>query len=202
MTSGHHRHIGQRLRHATLTSIPGTDPTVLSKHKQRLIQEIRRLTPYKLYSKGYLTQTDLRRYYGTKNPFSPLTFQYLSLKTNEGNGVYHIPFYGDYIPQRWVSDVWNHIHGAPNVWLTDYGVVRNNGKMTGYLLNQYIAGQERILDTRLSWSRGWVFKRFVKVWNYVVTQAPDRDTRDRWWQEICETGRPPPGYTKQAELAE
>jgi hypothetical protein len=202
MTSGHQRHGGERLRHMTLTSIPGTDPATMSKHKQRLIQEIRRLTPFKLYKLGYMDYAQLHSKYSGHPYGKPLTFEYLSLKTNEGNGVYHIPFYGDYIPHKWLSDKWVHIHGAHNVWLTDYGCVKNTGKMTGYLLNQYIAGQERILETRLSWSRGWVFRRFVRVWNYILTQAPDRDTRDRWWQEICETGRLPPEYSQQSELAE
>lgn len=201
MTAGHYRHKGERLRHLTLTSAKeGTDPSVLSKHKQRLIQEIRRLTPWKIYKKGYLKYHDLRKYYNQKPYSEILKFEYLSLRTSEGRGVYHIPYYGDYLPQRWVSDVWNRIHGAPNVWISDYDKARNEGRLTSYLINQYISNQDELLTTRLSWSRGWVFPRFVKVWNYVDAVSDDRCIRDAWWQEICQSGRPPPGYTKQDVL--
>lgn len=201
MSSGHRRHQGERLRHLTLTSKPGTDPTVLSKHKQRLIQEIRRLTPLKLVQKGFIDVNKVHHFYPGKSFSYGLEFQYLSLKTNEGNGVFHIPYYGDYLPQRWVSAVWERIHGAPNVFLTDYGAIKTNAdKMTRYLLNQYISEHVGILETRLSWSRNWVFRRFVRVWDYVCKEEKNRFVRSTWWADICISGRPPPDYDDQSRL--
>ena len=38
--------------------------------------------------------------------------RYFCLRTSEGNGVLHIVYWGRYIPQAWLSRMWNEIHGA------------------------------------------------------------------------------------------
>jgi len=200
--SGLMAHRGERLRHLVLTSPNGTDLSVLSNHKQRLIQEIRRKTPLWFVSKGYITLQKCHYYYPNKPLNEPLNIQFLNIKTNEGNGVYHMMCVGDFIPQRWVADCWDHIHHARNVSITDHGMIYGTeGRLTGYLLNQYIIGHTKLLDTRLSWSRGWVFRRFVRVWEHICKVERNPEIRDRWWEEVCQARSPPPPFDSiQVEL--
>lgn len=88
--------------------------------------------------------------------------QYFKVKTNEGNGVLHIVFYGPYIPQAWLSQNWKDIHGAS---IVDIRAVKGTIKrLARYVVSQYVCGQSFI---RNSWSLGWVFPGFVKTWNVI-----------------------------------
>ncbi|GAJ06306.1 unnamed protein product, partial [marine sediment metagenome] len=100
---------------------------------------------------GYIKAQQLHFYYPGKALSSKLAFNYIAIKTSEGNGVLHILYAGDFIPQSWLSGNWLALHGAWNVDIRDtYGSKRG---IAGYL-TQYCAGQHKFL--RYSWSWGWV----------------------------------------------
>ena len=89
-------------------------------------------------------------------------FEYLKIHTWEGNGVLHILVFGGYIAQGWLSANWNQLTGAPIVDIRQvhYGK-QHRRRLARYIICQEIAGQEFY---HMSWSWGWVFKGFVKVW--------------------------------------
>lgn len=70
----------------------------------------------------------IRRRYGT--------FEYVRVRTDEGNGVLHIIFRGCYIPQKWLSEQWDDIHCSWNVDIRD-----TQRYHCSYVVNQYLCGQ-------------------------------------------------------------
>lgn len=86
--------------------------------------------------------------------------QYFKTKTNEGNGVLHIVYAGNYVPQSWLSRNWAELHGGSRI--VDIRALKGSTKrIARYLVSQYVAGQSFI---RNSWSWGWVCKGFVYTW--------------------------------------
>jgi len=86
--------------------------------------------------------------------------KYWSIRTNEGNGVLHIVFKGGFIPQKWLSDAWNSIHGAK---IVDIRALKGSPKkLASYLIANYLCKQSY---ERLSWSWSWVFRGFVGLWH-------------------------------------
>ena len=73
-------------------------------------------------------------------------FEYIKIKTREGNGVLHVIYAGPYIPQPWLSRNWEEIHGAKVVHIRKmyFGMGLRN------YLGSYLQDQGR-----LSYSRGW-----------------------------------------------
>ncbi|MBA7706146.1 hypothetical protein ES703_114993 [subsurface metagenome] len=162
-----HHHKSQ-LRFLTLTSSDSVTAKVggtqdeLSADFRALKERIRRLTPMKLVKAGYIKPGELHRYYPGKALSDKLVFDYIAIKTAEGNGVIHILYAGDFLPQSWLSDSWLAIHGAFIVDIRKtYGSKRG---IAGYLC-QYCAGQHKFI--RYSWSWGWVWQGFVKSWLYL-----------------------------------
>jgi len=90
-------------------------------------------------------------------------FEYIAIKTSEGNGVIHILFVGCYIPQRMLSNIWASIHHSP---IVDIRMVHANNGLVRYVVSQYCAGQSKF--ERYYWSWGWVQKGFVKIWRMIV----------------------------------
>ncbi|GAI60637.1 unnamed protein product [marine sediment metagenome] len=155
----HHK---SRLRFMTLTSPPGSSSLTLQADFRAFKERIKRLTPLRLVKAGYIKAQQLHFYYPGKALSSKLAFNYIAIKTSEGNGVLHILYAGDFIPQSWLSGNWLALHGAWNVDIRDtYGSKRG---IAGYL-TQYCAGQHKFL--RYSWSWGWVWQGFVKSWLYL-----------------------------------
>jgi hypothetical protein len=129
-----------------------------------LVDRIERLTGNRLVKKGYFPADRLRRYYGSGA--RKLKFQYFAVRANEGYGVLHVLYVGDWLPQKWLSDTWLGIHGA---W--DVDIRKTHGKskkgIAGYLM-QYVSGQHKFV--RYSWSKGWVWPGFVRQWEYLKRQ--------------------------------
>jgi hypothetical protein len=128
-------------RFMTLTSAPGSDFSEINEDFEVLKKRI------------------LRRYG---------KMDYWKIKTNEGNGVLHIVYRGPYIPQRWLSRVWDEIHGGKIVdirfiWLNRLGPKR----FVRYLVGGYLSKQSFV---RMSWSWGWVFRGFVGYWRRLVSR--------------------------------
>ena len=167
MTSGLKWHRDKHLRHMVLTSSPLSNEEELNKHKKALVKRIERLTIKKLIKKGYLEESKVKHYYGKKEWNEPLEFIYFSVRTGEGvSGVWHIAWFGDFIPHKWLSEQWDELHQAKNVSLVDHGKIRSSHKLVGYFLSHYFKGQDKI--KHISWSWKWLKKGSVGKWKKMV----------------------------------
>jgi hypothetical protein len=177
--SGLERHKGQTLRFLTLTTC--TEPKKdLRTGWQCLKGRIRRLTPARLVKQGYLTLKEARHYYRGLPINEPLPFEYTKVQTAEGpNGVYHVPYFGTYIPQKWLSDNWQQITGAKIVDIRAcQDKVRDTKRLARYVVTQYVSGQDALI--RFSWSWEWCFKGFVGVWHFLWRHCQYDTVIPRW----------------------
>lgn len=91
--------------------------------------------------------------------------RYFCLRTLEGNGVLHIVYWGRYIPQEWLSRMWNDIHGAFRVDIRACFTKRRRvDGLVGYLLTNYL-NQQPI--ERMSYGWKWAWRGFCKGWTKV-----------------------------------
>jgi len=112
--------------------------------------------------------------------------EYFRLRTDEGNGVLHIVYRGPYIPHSFLKRNWTEIHGASIVFIQAlYG---KSKRMAGYLASHYMAGHRSFM--RQSWSWGWVFRGFVKVWYRVRASSPDLYSAIIEWDALLRTRNP------------
>jgi hypothetical protein len=105
--------------------------------------------------------------------------QFFQVQTSEGNGVLHVywawkapegyrgrPFI---IPQAWLSEQWEKIHGAPYVWISRLKLGgRSSRRVTRYVVTQYVVNQEKegqscLVHMSWSWKRTFGFP-LVKMW--------------------------------------
>lgn len=91
--------------------------------------------------------------------------RYYCLRTEEGNGVLHIIFWGRYIPIDWLRRTWYEIHGAiqADVRMVSTKRKRVNG-LVGYLLDRYLLNQK---IKRMSYGWRWAWLGFCKSWKNV-----------------------------------
>lgn len=169
--SGLRVHRGELLRFLTLTTAEGMQRDLRSAWRV-LKGRIRRLTPLRLIKMGYIDLKDVRKYYPNKPLNEPLKFEYLKVETDEGvAGVLHVPYFGDYIPQKWLSDAWKEITGT--AYIVDIRAckdpVKSPKRLARYCIAQYVSGQSAFV--RFSWSWGWVGKGFVKVWRTLLREV-------------------------------
>lgn len=88
--------------------------------------------------------------------------RYFKLKTAEGNGVFHILYWGRYIPQKWLSKTWNEIHQSPIVDIRE--IKHRKGRIHGivhYLLTNYLTRQPII---RMSYGWKWAWLGMARTW--------------------------------------
>ena len=139
---------GKMLNFLTLTSAPSTytslDSTAIScrslsltSHFQTLVKRLQ------------------RRYKGLTN------WDYLRIRTSEGNGVLHVVTNWRYIPQRILSKEWKSIHKAP---IVDIRALYYGRGLKNYL-NRYLKNQGR-----LSYSRNWIAKGWRTVYRTIKTK--------------------------------
>lgn len=191
LQSGIARHQGERLRFMTLTSSTDENVLPLGKAWQRLKDRINRLTPAKLIKGGYINATDVRRYYQGAI-LKKLEINYLKVETMEGNGVLHVPYFGDYIPQRWLSDNWKELRGAGIVDIRATDAVRGGGSrgLARYLLRQYIADQDALV--RYSCGVRWVFRGSRRMFHQIIKHC-GFVAGCMTWQRLMEARWEPPG---------
>lgn len=118
--------------------------------------------------------------------------EYFRIRTSEGNGVLHIVYRGPYIPHAFLKRNWDEIHGAPIVFIQAlYG---KSKRIAGYLASHYMSGHN--VFTRQSWSWGWCFRGFVKVWYRVRSRAVDLPSAIAEFNMLLRM-RDPAAYYKQ-----
>ncbi len=141
---------GCQLFWVMLSTAPGGDASKLGKHFQELRRRIEREFKYEL--------------------------EYFSVRTREGHGVLHQIWAikaerAVWIPQAWLADQWEKIHGARVVWIKRMGGRgRDVKKVSRYMVSQYLAGQKALVHASWSWwrsrvaiARAWVqFKKIVR----------------------------------------
>jgi len=198
--SGCVAHRGEKLRFLTLTT--AQEMTRTKEEGFRALKErIRRATPLSIFRAwgGGSAHNFYRHYYPNKNPLSPLTFQYTKITTTEGvSGVFHILYFGDYLPQRWVSSSWETLTGTARVVdIRGVSVQRGSEKrLSIYAVNQYVStGQTEYVRFSNSW--GWCFLGFLGKWDEIRRQFSGLDYEERWgvWENyIMERKHKPPEH--------
>ena len=159
-------HHDKRLRFLTLTSAPEMLRS-LQNVFDCMKTAIKRYTPHRLYKEGYINKNGLRRFYPNKNLFEGLEFEYIKIKTTEGHGVLHIPYFGDYLPYNFLCDLFSYYSGfAWNLDIRQVGKTPNSNKdrkkLAHYVMNQYATvGQGGAYDG-YSTSWNWIFRGFSK----------------------------------------
>ena len=182
LNSGFSKHSGEIPRFLTLTSSDDAlDPVSLD--FRILVLRIRRMTPARLVREGYLKELQLRKFYPGKSRVEPLKFEYCKIETSEGNGVLHVVYFGDYIPQRWLSAVWGIVHQSP---IVDVRKVtrrdRADHRLARYVVAQYCSGQSRFV--RHDSSVGWVFRGFVAQFRRFLKSYGFRRGLELWAQYL------------------
>lgn len=81
--------------------------------------------------------------------------------TDSGLEHIHVIYRGDYIGQRAISAAWNEIHQSPIVHIKHVNLRRRSKARVANYLAKYMS---KDLYKRYSWSWGWVYRGFVKVW--------------------------------------
>jgi hypothetical protein len=126
-----------------LTTANGGDRERLRKNHQELVRRIKRVYGYDVIS--------------------------FVVETSEGNGVLHLVWgiksnRAVYIPQEWLSEQWEKIHGAFRVWIQRMGRSKKDAKrVASYMVTQYLAGQNKF--ERYSYSSRKLPIALGKSWN-------------------------------------
>ncbi len=119
------------------SAFPGGLET-LTRHFQRLREEIERKLGYE-------------------------GLHFLAVKTREGHGVLHcyLAWKGTrlfYIPQPWLSQTWERIHGAKVVWVSKVKPGKGHrSKLSRYIVSQYLANQGALVRMSASSKRTFGF---------------------------------------------
>jgi len=155
---------GHRLRVLTLTSPAGADTSPWGGRRLSKRWQVLRKRIQKRYGK----------------------IEYFRLRTSEGFGVLHIVYRGPYIPHSFLKRNWTEINGAPIVFIQAlYG---KSKRMAGYLASHYLAGHNSFM--RQSWSWGWVFRGFVKVWYRLRAESPNLYSAIAQWNILLRVREP------------
>jgi hypothetical protein len=162
--------LNKRVRFLTLTTSDlqheseGYHDKKLNESFRKLKQRVRRVTPLILIRMGYIKVSELRRLYPNKPLNEAIDFEYFKVITNEGNGVIHCLYKGEYLPYNYLVDNWMDIH---NSWDLNIKLIRNkktNFKGSAcYVVSQYLGSQESSFQ-RSSQSWEWLFRGYRKAW--------------------------------------
>jgi hypothetical protein len=124
----------------------------------------------KLLQKGYITRNQVSGFYPGRNETDKLIFEYYMIETYEGNGVLHILYFGDYIPQQWLSDNWAKIHQSKIVNIKE---IRGDYKIKKII--KYIINHKEW--KRSSYSRNWMGHNANKVWKIIRQEIKKKKER-------------------------
>lgn len=190
------------MRFLTLTTATHS-PRSVKKSFDILRKRIERAEPF--YTKG-------KKKGQFKDGFQGFRFnKYFCLRTSEGNGVLHIVYHGNYIPQSWLSRTWEQIHGAfiVNIKMVYTKRKKVNG-LVNYLITNYL--QKQPIE-RMSYGWRWAWLGFCKSWiktkqTYNAMRATGKPQKRFWhnyhnhsidvWQQILWA---PPPTTRQLKIS-
>jgi hypothetical protein len=171
--SGLTRHQKEILRLLTLDS--AQDMKRSQQESFRALKErLKRLTLSKLYDDGYISKDQLLTHYSGKLLGYIPQLNYINIRTDEGpEGVLHILFFGDFIPQSWLKDTWFELTGkCKSAYIRMCKQPTYDEKrLARYCIDQYCAGQSDYL--RFSCSKDWVYPGFVKHYNILKCDCKD-----------------------------
>lgn len=141
---------------------------------RKLNQRIKRMNVSKLVQQGYISSCDIRHFYPSRNLLKCFDFEYFKVTTNEGNGVIHCLYRGEYLPYNYIVDNWMDIH---NSWDVNIKLIRNHdkdiGKTSCYVVSQYVSHQHSSY-VRSSQSWNWVCRGYRSVWNGFLDECHNR----------------------------
>lgn len=152
-------HKDEKLRFLTLTSVGSTDD--IFRCFQVFVNRVRVLTINKLIENGYLpkTKSTKKYYYGNKDLDESFKFEYGCVRTSEGvNGVLHILYFGEYLPKRWINDIWLELSGAS---VSKIEIV-DNDKGSINALSKYVSSQDKVNSSVMSYVSTGQGSQFVK----------------------------------------
>jgi hypothetical protein len=157
-----------------------------------LVKRIQRLTPKILLDNGYASKRQIKTHYGNKHENQNISFEYLKIKTNEGaQGVLHILYFGDFLPQKWIKDNWYNITGeSKSVYIRACKKqIYNENNLARYCIAQYCISQSKNEGDssyiRYSWSHSWVYTGFVEDWEQAkkIHKDIDKNRLYKYWRE-------------------
>jgi hypothetical protein len=94
--------------------------------------------------------------------------KYFKVKTAEGNGVLHIVYRGQFIPQKWLSQQWVDIHHSPIVDIREIHWKNGVIPLTNYLITNYLCGKGQKVE-RMSYGWGWLWKGALKSYKNILS---------------------------------
>lgn len=210
LKTGFYWHKGEILRFLTLGSILDMKKDISNCYTD-LYKRIDRLTPSKLLRDGYISSKQLRTHYNDKRLNENLDFDYIKIKTTEGpNGVLHILYFGDFLPQKWLKETWNEItNGCNSAYIKMCkNPVYDENNLAGYCIAQYCISQDKDIGCSAfdgySWSMGWAYKGFAKDWElhkWLFKDESNITLYNTWtnWLDSCKY-RPPPHLLLNLEV--
>ena len=166
---GHHLQQGHMVRVMTLTSVPGSSWRELNGWFQALRKR---------------THREFKAAHGGLH-----IFQYWKLRAYEGPGagVLHILYVGPWIPQAWLSRVWEELTGAYIVYIQQLKRRAGSKRLARYMISNYMLHHEVF---RQSWSWGWLFRGFVGYWERMKKSTPDLSTAIAVWKRNIRNSDP------------
>lgn len=168
LTSGFKRckYQKKRIRFMTLTSVEvyrdwfnrKERREVISEDYKNLVKRLKRVDPLELLNEGFIEEDEYNNYYYGVDPYKKFDFEYCKVVTDEGNGVIHCLYDGEYIPIGWIWENWNELHGAS---ICDIRKVDRDPREAGYyLIKNYLSNQV----VRYGFSSNWIYKGWKKDW--------------------------------------
>ena len=212
------RRLNYEVRFLTLTTSDlqydkeGYLPTEINHSFRKLKQIIRRTKIQDLLKNGYLRSEQIHKYYPGKKLGHKLQFDYFKITTNEGNGVLHILFKGDYIPYNYLVDIWQDLHNSRMLNIQKVKTTKKSIKNTTfYVISQYLSNQESSYQ-RSSKSWLWTIRDYFKQFNEFITRCKSKyyynpvkskfyknkkevDIWPKWIELLLKLIHPPPRQT-------
>ncbi|MCP4612685.1 MAG: hypothetical protein GY845_28650 [Planctomycetes bacterium] len=184
LKAGFVRHKGEEVRFLTLTS-PKAEEQVgdLGKAWNKFATQIGRVTIRQLIKDGYIKPRTYNRFFKDRNLDESLKLEYCKVETREGNGVLHIICVGDYLPVKWLRDMWKKYRGAVQMKIKlAKNPVYDANRLAVYCVNQYVAGQDMFV--RSSCSKNWCFPGFVESWEWVKVECARYVPTEEYGQSV------------------
>lgn len=142
----------ERLFFLTLTTSPVTVEGLSGRQRLELIQK-----DFRAFQKRVVRRFG-QSCVGIGSKRVVRSFAWFGVRTAEGYGVVHCLHTGCYLPEHWVREAWNEIHGSH--------IIREKffrggaGNVSRYLVSQYVSNQPGGFNP-YGWSWNWCYDGFV-----------------------------------------